>query len=211
MKKEIQDNKVITVLDRLHKAAKGDGFKVMKALAYGLFTKIKPEHASSAYLPVSRKQGAYLYQTVVENKYKNIVEFGTSFGISTIYLAAGARETGGKVITSEIVKEKCEKASQNFENAGLSQFIELREGDALETLKNIDFPIDFLLLDGWKDLYLPIFRLLEPLFHSKTKIFVDNTGFKDVRNFLKVVEKEPNYLVESLALDKGGSALITLK
>lgn len=208
---KIKDQQILSVLDKLHRAARGDGFKVLKALFYGIFTKIKPQHAKTAYLPVSNQQGEYMYDVNVRNRFQNIVEFGTSFGISTLYLAAAARETQGKVITSELLEEKCTRAQKNFDEAGLSAYIDLRQGNALETLKNLQDPIDFLLLDGWKDLYLPLFRLLEPWYHSKTIIFVDNTSFSDVRKFLKIIQTEPKYKVEKLNLDKGGSALITIK
>lgn len=184
---------------------------MIKFVVYNALTKLKPEHAKTAYLPVSKKQGEYMYDIVVKNNFQNVVEFGTSFGISTLYLAAAARETQGNVITTELLEEKCVQAQKNFDEAGLSEFVELRQGDALETLKDLQKPIDFLLLDGWNDLYLPLFRLLEPLFHSNTILFVDNTNFVDVRNFLKIVQTEPKYKVEELNLDKGGSALITIK
>ena len=199
------------VLNDLHKAAKSDGIKVLKALGVGIFKKIEPHHVKSAYLPISEEQGKWMYSIILKNQYKNIVEFGTSFGISTIYLALAAQQTGGQVVTTEIVPEKCEQAKKNFLNAGVDDFIELREGDALESLKNWNQSVDFLLLDGWKDLYLTVFRLLENHFHPNTTIFVDNTNFKGVKLFLKTIAQNPKYLISSIEVDKGHSAIITLK
>ncbi|MBK8818074.1 MAG: class I SAM-dependent methyltransferase [Saprospiraceae bacterium] len=199
------------VLNDLHKAAKTDGIKVLKALGVGIFKKIEPHHVKSAYLPISKEQGQWMYDIIVKNQYKHIVEFGTSFGISTIYLALAAEQTGGKVVTTEIVSEKCDQAVINFEKAGLENYIELRQGDALESLKNWNQSVDFLLLDGWKDLYLPVFRLLENNFHPNTTIFVDNTNFKGVKHFLKVIQQSSKYQIESMQLDKGNSAIITIK
>jgi predicted O-methyltransferase YrrM len=199
------------VLNDLHKAAKSDGIKVLKALGVGIFKKIEPHHVKSAYLPISKEQGNFMYDVIVKNQYKHIVEFGTSFGISTIYLALAAEQTGGKVVTTEIVPEKCDQAVINFEKAGLENYIELRQGDALQTLNNWNKPIDFLLLDGWKDLYLPVFRLLENNFHKNTMIFVDNTNFKGVKHFLKVIKQSSKYQIESIHVDKGNSAIITIK
>ncbi|MBK8080185.1 MAG: class I SAM-dependent methyltransferase [Saprospiraceae bacterium] len=199
------------VLNDLHKAAKTDGIKVLKALGVGIFKKIEPHHVKSAYLPISKEQGQWMYDIIVKNQYKHIVEFGTSFGISTIYLALAAEQTGGKVVTTEIVSEKCDQAVINFEKAGLENYIELRQGDALESLKNWNQSVDFLLLDGWKDLYLPVFRLLENNFHPNTNIFVDNTNFKGVKHFLKVIQQSSKYQIESIQLDKGNSAIITIK
>ncbi|MBK9463149.1 MAG: class I SAM-dependent methyltransferase [Flavobacterium sp.] len=199
------------VLNDLHKAAKSDGIKVLKALGVGIFKKIEPHHVKSAYLPISKEQGNFMYDVIVKNQYKHIVEFGTSFGISTIYLALAAEQTGGKVVTTEIVPEKCEQAKKNFVSAGVENFIELREGDALESFKNWNQSVDFLLLDGWKDLYLPVFRLLENNFHKNTLVFVDNTNFKGVKHFLKVIQQSSKYQIESMQLDKGNSAIITIK
>ena len=199
------------VLNDLHKAAKSDGIKVLKALGVGIFKKIEPHHVKSAYLPISKEQGNFMYDVIVKNQYKHIVEFGTSFGISTIYLALAAEQTGGKVVTTEIVSEKCEQAKKNFVSAGVENFIELREGDALESFKNWNQSVDFLLLDGWKDLYLPVFRLLENNFHKNTLVFVDNTNFKGVKHFLKVIQQSSKYQIESMQLDKGNSAIITIK
>lgn len=199
------------VLNDLHKAAKSDGIKVLKALGVGIFKKIEPHHVKSAYLPISKEQGNFMYDVIVKNQYKHIVEFGTSFGISTIYLALAAEQTGGKVVTTEIVPEKCEQAKKNFVSAGVENFIELREGDALESFKNWNQSVDFLLLDGWKDLYLPVFRLLENNFHKNTLVFVDNTNFKGVKHFLKVIQQSSKYQIELMQLDKGNSAIITIK
>lgn len=98
----------------------------------------------------------------MEKKLIGKVEFGTSFGISTIYLAKAAKDNGGKVISTEYMPHKVKIARQNIEEAGLSEYADIWEGDARETLRNINEPIDFVLLDGWPDLVFPIFKLLEP-------------------------------------------------
>ena len=207
----LENQRINAVLEGMHQAAKSDGIKVLKALGVGIFKKIEPHHVKSAYLPISKEQGNFMYDVIVKNQYKHIVEFGTSFGISTIYLASATQQTGGKVVTTEIVPEKCEQARKNFVSAGVENFIELREGDALESLKNWNQSVDFLLLDGWKDLYLPIFSLLENKFHKNTMIFVDNTNFKGVKHFLKVIKQSSKYQIESIHVDKGNSAIITIK
>lgn len=200
------------LLDAMYLKAKYDGVKVAKALAKRIITKVKPADVGTAYLPISQEQGEYLYQIICEKNFKTIVEFGTSFGISTLYLAEGVKQTGGHVITTEIVPEKCKEARNTFKKAGLDNYISLLEGDALQTLKQVDHSIDLLLLDGWKELYLPVFRLLEPFFHKNTMVFVDNTNMKGVKGFLKAVSKETEkYQIEPLMFDKGNTVLISLK
>ena len=106
-------------------------------------------------LPVSRETGALLYMLTRSAKAWTIVEFGTSFGISTLHLAAALRDNGGgRLITSEFEPSKAARARDNLEAGGVIDLVEIREGDALETLR-VDLPdtIDLVLLDGAKSLY----------------------------------------------------------
>ncbi len=81
---------------------------------------------------------------------RRVAEFATSLGFSAIYLAAAVRDNGGgTVIGSEIVPEKVKAARRNLAEAGLGEMVEVREGDALETLRDLGGPIDFFLMDGW--------------------------------------------------------------
>lgn len=119
--------------------------------------------AKDAYLAVSRDTAQLLYMLVRSTRARSVVEFGTSFGISTLHLAAGLRDNGGgRVITSEFEPSKVARARENFVAGGLADLIELREGDALQTLAH-DLPdqIDVVLLDGAKGLYPPVLKLLE--------------------------------------------------
>jgi predicted O-methyltransferase YrrM len=116
-----------------------------------------------APLAVSRETGALLYMLARGAKARSIVEFGTSFGISTLHLAAALRDNGGgRLITTEFEASKVARARENLTAGGLLDLVELREGDALETLK-ADLPetIDLLLLDGAKALYPDVLALLE--------------------------------------------------
>jgi predicted O-methyltransferase YrrM len=112
-------------------------------------------------LPVSRATGKLLYMLARSVGARNIVEFGTSFGISTLHLAAALRDNGGgRLIGSEFEPSKIKRARENLLAAGLSDLVEIREGDALETLgRDLPDMIDFVLLDGAKMLYLSILTL----------------------------------------------------
>ena len=151
--------------------------------------KFKPKDASNAHLAISSKQGKFIFDLLVKSKSKNIVEFGTSFGISTIYLAAAAQVTGGHVIGSELLPEKCARAKRNFEAAGVANVIELREGDALETLASVNDGIDFLLLDGWNELYLELFKILEPKLKPGATIYTDNASFPSGKEFIQYLQQ----------------------
>jgi predicted O-methyltransferase YrrM len=116
-----------------------------------------------APLAVSRETGALLYMLARGAKARSIVEFGTSFGISTLHLAAALRDNGGgRLITTEFEASKVARARENLTAGGLIDLVEIREGDALETFK-ADLPetIDLLLLDGAKALYPDVLTLLE--------------------------------------------------
>jgi predicted O-methyltransferase YrrM len=127
-------------------------------------------------LPVSRATGTLLYMLARSIRARSIVEFGTSFGISTLYLAAALRDNGGgHLIGSEFEPSKIKRARANLAAGSLSDLVEIREGDALQTLaRDLPESIDLVLLDGAKSLYLPILSLLETRLRSGALIVADN-------------------------------------
>ncbi|KQY29480.1 methyltransferase [Caulobacter sp. Root487D2Y] len=127
-------------------------------------------------LAVSRETGVLLYMLARAAKARTIVEFGTSFGISTLHLAAALRDNGGgRLITSEFEPSKVARARDNLTAGGLIDLVEIREGDALRTLA-VDLPetIDLVLLDGAKALYPEILDLLESRLRPGALIVADN-------------------------------------
>lgn len=125
-------------------------------------------------LPVGESSGTLLNILVKSLKAKTILEIGTSYGYSTVWLAEAARETGGKVITLELSAEKSAHAKAQLGTVGLDAFVDFRVGDALETLKGVPGPIDFVLLDLWKDLYIPCFDLFAPKLGAGAMVAADN-------------------------------------
>jgi predicted O-methyltransferase YrrM len=127
-------------------------------------------------LPVSRTTGRLLYMLARSVRARTIVEFGTSFGISTLHLAAALRDNGGgRLIGSEFEPSKIARARANLGTAGLCDLVEIREGDALQTLaRDLPDSIDFVLLDGAKSLYSPILSLLEGRLRGGALIVADN-------------------------------------
>ncbi|QJD96219.1 methyltransferase domain-containing protein [Mucilaginibacter robiniae] len=133
------------------------------------------EHAwATAYMAVGAEEGRLLHLLARVARSKNIVEFGCSYGISTIYLAAAAKANGGRLITTDIEPTKIAGARQNIDEAGLLDVVTLLEGNALETLATVEGEIDFLFLDGAKELYLPVFELLEDKLAAGAIIIADN-------------------------------------
>ena len=130
-------------------------------------------------LPVSRATGTLLYMLARGCRARSIVEFGTSFGISTLHLAAALRDNGGgRLITSEFEPSKVARARDNLAAGGLTDLVEIREGDALKTLR-VDLPdtIDLVLLDGAKALYPEILGLLESRLKTGAFVLADNADY----------------------------------
>lgn len=110
-------------------------------------------------LPVGPQVGALLNQMVKGAGATRILEIGTSYGYSGIWLAEAAKKTGGRVTTLDVAANKQDYARAMLEKAGLAGLTDFRLGDALETLKSLEGPFDFVLLDLWKDLYVPCLEL----------------------------------------------------
>jgi predicted O-methyltransferase YrrM len=140
------------------------------------------------YLPVSAEGGKLLYALVRGARPETVVEFGTSFGISTIYLAAGVTDNGtGQVLTTELSSKKAETARANLEAAGVGARVTILIGDALQTLAEVPGPVGLVLLDGWKDLCLPVLRLLEPRLAPGALVVADDITFPSMADYLAYV------------------------
>jgi predicted O-methyltransferase YrrM len=178
----LDEPRVKATLDRLYTAAKGDRYVFARALPFVLVARLRGQslaeavapYLDDAYIPISRDAGRFLYLTAHSIGARFAVEFGTSFGISAVFLACAMRELGGRFVGSEMVPAKLAAARRNLEDAGLSAVAEIREGDALETFADLPAPIDLVLLDGWKDLYLPMIRLLTPKLRKGSIVCADN-------------------------------------
>lgn len=171
-----------SVLDRLFQAAEGDALRRARlAMAHPRgFADASARELADAYqemyIPVSPGSGRLLYALIRASRPSTVVEFGTSFGISTIYLAAAVRDNGaGHVVSTELSAAKAARARANLAEAGLADQVTILEGDARETLAGLAGPVGFVLLDGWKDLYLPVLRLLEPRLAPGALAVADDT------------------------------------
>jgi predicted O-methyltransferase YrrM len=127
-----------------------------------------------------------------------VVEFGSSFGISTIYFAAALRDNGGgKVIGSELEASKVAKAAEYLAEAGLADYVEIRAGDARQTLKGTGGAINLLFLDGWKELYLELLHLTSVNLRPGSVVLADNTDLfpEHLASYLKFVRNPKNGFV----------------
>lgn len=144
-----------------------------------------------------------------------VVEVGTSFGVSTIYLAAAVRENvdasggAGVVIGTEWEPTKVEAARNHLSAAGLADFVDIREGDVRETLRDVGGPVDFVLMDIWVPMAKPALELLMPQLRRGAIVIADNvTSFRhEYRDYLALV-RDPSGGFQSVTLpQKGGLEL----
>jgi predicted O-methyltransferase YrrM len=180
MTSSIYEASVARVLERLHKSADENDPGVMERVAArnrdtGFINEQSvADLLDEAFIPVPPEVGRFVYLLARASGAKRIVEFGTSFGISAIYLACAARENGGGVITTELSARKASTATKNLAEAGVEQYVELRRGDALETLGHLHGEVDLLFLDGWKNLYLPVLQVVEPRLRPGALVVADD-------------------------------------
>lgn len=128
------------------------------------------------YLAVSRETATLLYMLARSCRATSIVEFGTSFGVSALHLAAALRDNGGgRLIGTEFEPAKVARARANIAEAGLDDLVDIRAGDALETLaRDLPESVDLVLLDGAKALYPRVLALLEPRLRPGALVVADN-------------------------------------
>src|SRR5512142_2187725 len=151
MPNTLQDPRVATALETMYAEAHnqmsllrdklGDFDRPMNAQE-------RAEAMSEFYIPVTPEAGRLLYSLVRATRPATVVEFGMSFGISAIHLASAVRDNGtGRVVTTELSATKIAAARKTFADTGLDDVITILEGDALETLANLEGSVDFVLLD----------------------------------------------------------------
>jgi predicted O-methyltransferase YrrM len=172
----IRDSKIEAVLRRLHAAADAQEEEAELA-ARPPNREWGPNFLKDKMIPIHREQGAFLYLLARSIRAKSILEFGTSHGLSTIYLAAAIRDNGteGEVIGTEFVAEKLAQARRNLEDAGLARFARILEGDARQTLRDLPEGIDMCLMDGFPPYSLEVFRLIAPRLRRGAIVVVDGT------------------------------------
>lgn len=181
----IDEPRVRAVLDRLHREAGRQSLGIARLALAHLSDRLRLREPSLAeeverlrnlYVPVTRKQGQLLYLIARSIAARRVVEYGTSFGVSTTYLAAAVRDNGGGiVIGTELQSAKIAVARRNLDEAGLGDCVEIREGAAHETLQNAGGIVDLVLLDGYLQMYVPILELLRPALRPGAVVIAVNT------------------------------------
>jgi predicted O-methyltransferase YrrM len=151
---------------------------------------------SDKMVALDRDKAEFCYLLCRSLRATRVVEAGTSYGVSSLYLAAAVRDNqveNGVVIGTEFEPEKIEIARANFKEAGLSEFIELREGDLRETLQDISSPVDFMLVDIW-EVALPALELVSASLRQGAIVACDNTAVdaNEYRDYFEYVNNPEN-------------------
>jgi predicted O-methyltransferase YrrM len=145
---------------------------------------------------VPESDGRILYDLIVNNNYTKALEIGTSTGHSGIWIAWALSKTGGKLITIEISEHRYREALENFEAAGLSEYIEARLADAHELVPQLEGPYDFVFCDADKHWYKNYFMALESKIEVNGCFAAHNVSGRRMRGigeFLNYVENRPNF------------------
>ena len=184
----LNDSKLEALLDRLH--AQSDT-QADETNAYfeqrereiaidqeGFYDDDMVRFLSDKMVALDRYKAEFCYMLCRSLRATRVVEAGTSIGVSTLYLAAAVRDNqveNGVVIGTEYEPKKVEIARANFKEAGLNEFIDLREGDLRQTLQDVGGPVDFLLVDIW-EVALPALELVSPSLRPGAIVACDNTA-----------------------------------
>ena len=172
------------------------------------------KHLDEMMLAVGSQTGELLNMLLKTQGGKRILEIGTSVGYSTIWLAEAARVNGGRVTTLECVAAKQAQAVENIRRVGLEDFVDFQLGDALKLLEVLPGTWDFVLLDLWKDLYIPCFDRFYHKLAPGAIVVADNIivppDFRPImKNYQQHVRTKPD--LDSIEIDIGQGLELTRK
>jgi predicted O-methyltransferase YrrM len=229
----LNDPKLEALLDALHAQSKGEEDAIntyfRRRIAEGTLSWEGMDAETTRFfagkmVALEKDKAEFCYALCRALNATRIVECGTSHGVSTLYLAAAVRDNvagdaagnsgkvGGTVIATEWEAEKAKVARRNFAASGLARYIDLREGDLAETLKVIDGPVDFVLLDIWAEAVLPAMRHVAPHLRRGAVVVADNTaqsrqGYKAYFEFIA----DPKNRLRTMTLPFEGGLEMTVR
>jgi len=214
----LNDPKLEVLLERLHALSDAQTSEVNLAFdrreevisidQEGFYDDDLRNFLADKWVALDRDKATFCYLLCRSLNASRIVEAGTSFGVSTLYLAAAVRDNqvdNGLVIGTENEPTKVEIARKNFQEAGLSEYIELREGDLRQTLQDITGPVDFLLVDIW-EVALQALELVSPHLRSGAIVACDNTevDIAEYHDYFKFIKNPMNrFRTMTLPFDGG--------
>ena len=223
----LNDPRLEALLDRLHAQSTGQNETVTSyfmtraregTLDWNAFDADIHRFMSDKLIALDRDKAEFCYQLCRALRAKRVVEAGTSFGVSTLYLAAAVRDNlhhdggTGLVIGTEHEPPKAAAARAHFSEAGLSELIELRVGDLQQTLKDIRPPVDFMLIDIWTPMARPALELVAPALRPGAIVVCDNTTqFRDAYHDYFEFVNDPKNGLRTMTLPFAGGFELTVR
>lgn len=226
MTSPLNDPKLEALLDRLHAQSEAQddetGAYFARRIQEGtldqesvfVFDDDMHRFFSDKMVALDRDKAEFCYQLCRSLRAARVVEAGTSFGVSTLYLAAAVRDNQvehGVVIGTEYEPEKAEVARANFKEAGLGEFIELREGDLRHSLQDVGGPVDFMLVDIW-EVALAALERVSPSLRQGAIVVCDNTaGYADLYGDYFEFVNNPKNRFRTMTLPFAGGFELTVR
>jgi len=203
-------------------SACGDTARVLDERVRAVLERLEREDAEerAAGLPpvqrsrqVERTTGQFLFSFVAPQTDCEVLELGGSRGYSTIWLAAGVRQLGGRVLSLELDPVKCEAWRRNVADAGLEDWTELLPGDALELLPGIDDVFDVVFLDAEKDDYERLFELARTKLEPGAVVIADNvrSHAETLAAYSEARQADPSLESVTVPLDRGLEISVVLR
>ena len=214
------DAKLDALLDGLHAASTAEEEGIERYFFHertGPWNGMEPrDHAFMAgkLVALDRDKAEFCYMIARAIGARRIVEAGTSWGVSTLYLAAAVRDNGGGIVFgAEYEPEKIKQARANVANAGLSGFVDLREGDIIEASKGFDGPIDFVLFDIWNHVVRPVLDILLPRLRAGAVLITDGMKGNSADGYAELHEvlEDPAHNFKTMALPFRGGLGMSIK
>ena len=159
-------------------------------------------------LPIGKAVGWLLHSLVLARRPARILELGTSYGYSTLFLADAARASGAIVTSIDLDRRKQDYASEMLGKAGLHEYVEFRCGDAIEVVASDPRPIEFVLLDIWKDIYVAAFEAVYPKLSDEAILASDNMIYPEgarssARALRAAIRSKPDLQTTLLPIGQG--------
>jgi predicted O-methyltransferase YrrM len=161
---------------------------------------------TSLSLAISTECGQFLQNLVLSHRPLRILELGSSYGVSTLYVAVALRTLGrGTLIATELDAYKCERLREHIADAGVHAYVDLREGDVFDTVDKLDGSFDMVFMDIWADGYLPLFQKIERLLRPGSIVLADNmyTAQAAVQPFKRYLDAHPRLSSTTLDFESG--------
>lgn len=216
MTSTLNDANVAAALDRMYAESAEEFGRPRPNFDPGIFERGSAQERADAadeiYMPISPDAGKLMYSLIRSSRPQSVVEFGMSYGVSTIHLAAAVRDNivaggAGHVYTTELSAKKIAAAKATFAELGLDDVVTVLEGDALTTLLDVDAPVGVVLMDGWKEMYLTVLDVLEPKLVAGSLVVADNTSRPDAKPYLDRVRDPANGYVSLNFAGKGSDTM----